>query len=767
MASVQFISAQQIYWTLPSKKLKVDITTPTNTIIAGANSLQHRNANGAYDVAGNMLFYVKDNSIMNPSSLEVGSLLPYFGGPFPQSFTEVGPEIAIVPVPGGCKSYYVIYTMSNDQHIYKFLMYMKVDCSSGNPVVTSPTAVTSPISYAAVPINTNHTDAGRGIAVSKLSGSVRYLFFGGENKILRYTISETGIDSEIIISSSMDEPTLFSQAVNESHELELSPNQEWLAWGNSGLSKLCVLKLNSSYTKIPSASKTYTISGIRGIEFNNDASKIYMSNASNGISFAILSGNNIPSNFPSSSLALNNTFLELAKNGKIYGVNNSGQLIPLIESPAGIGNPVPNIVLTSNKNVHITSVYRLNDQIDGDDYSFFFGTALPTAGFTINSSSPTICNSPLQTYQCASAPITLVNTSINATSYKIEVSKASTSCGTYNLVHSTGVVTTFPTNAKNLPGGSSGNYIQNNVGFYKLVLTAYNSCNQTSSQTLYINVATAPSGVSSYFNTKAKTRANQTILIDGCLIPANQEFMYVAPESGIDLSCNSINGYRRNLEHSNINNPNIVGRDFTTFDFPNISGGTGSLNYQTFIKAERWNGSTYIPLDNTTLYPDGEDLGVGTTSMSLANMLKYDNSNPNYGAFTNPSLTPNGTKYRITLTVKNMCGSYPTSQIIQINDQILRRFITLDDIVKNLNLQTFPIPARDEISFKFDALENDLVSIDIFYLDGRKAMNVVDGFVAVQGSNTVTSQIGNLMLGTYNYKLNINGTVVNGTFIKI
>ncbi|HET6226994.1 MAG TPA: T9SS type A sorting domain-containing protein [Bacteroidia bacterium] len=384
------VFAQMNYFTLPPRKWDVTSFPGSNPTISGAASSQHIVSNGAYDEYGNLLFYIVNANIYNSSSSSVGSLLTYYadGNTFntacnhptlpDNKYSNIGPEIAIVPIPNACRQYYVIYTMFACTNANSVLLYMKVDCSSGAPVVTSPTASTGYL------INSIGAVRG-GLAVSKLlSGNAsRYLFTVGANgaSIDRYTINSSGIGSysgvaTTTIATNSTNPGLFSFV--KVNELELSPNQQYLAWGGvDNFEKVRVLTLNSSYAVTSGTS--YAFNNIKGLEFDKTNTRLYVS-ASAGISFINLSTTAVT--VVGSSSSYNNTAIEMgsSSSGALYFVSNTGTMgritSPSTGTPtisAGLtGTIYSNGSCTANNN---DNSYRLNDQIDGENYNYF------TAGF--------------------------------------------------------------------------------------------------------------------------------------------------------------------------------------------------------------------------------------------------------------------------------------------------------------------------------------------------------------------------------------------------
>ena len=143
------------------------------------------------------------------------------------------------------------------------------------------------------------------------------------------------------------------------------------------------------------------------------------------------------------------------------------------------------------------------------------------------------------------------------------------------------------------------------------------------------------------------TKAGQTLTIGSCVVPSNTGLIY----SDGATSCGGVGGYSFPMEHTSIATPNQVGRLNTAFDLSNVSAGIGSSNYTVTIKTDQWDGSSWINMDSN---PDGETI-TGASTLSLVGLVAYDTISPWYEAFTDPLLTPDGSIYRVTITVSNEC----------------------------------------------------------------------------------------------------------------
>ena len=615
------------------------------------------------------------------------------------------------------------------------------------------------------PINSSGAEMyfGYGLAVSKrYNGTDRYLFIGGRDGIARYTISNTGIASGTIISEYSDEPTLFTTGAGyySNQELELSPDQQYLAWGNTNSEKLNILKLDASYTKVPSAAVAVTMADIRGIEFNATSTRIYVSEPVSGVSHYTISTSTWGS--VTSSNNLDNTFLELAKNGRIYGVNSSHRLqsIDEVNDILYTAESSPNVNSDGAHSHGIADRHHLPDQIDGEDYANIAGDASPYANFTINGNPvSTTCSNPTELFNCASATMTLNDLSTSATSYRVIIRDRTGCLGHGTLIHNTGVQSTCPTDLKNLPGGASGTYLASNTGVFLVWFITENICGVQSYVLKYISVSNGPTGANASFNTNVITKAGQTLTVGGCTVPANTQLAYTDGST----SCGGVGGYAFPMEHSSVATPNEVGRLNTTFDLSSVSAGIGSSSYQVTVKTEQWDGSTWVSMDSD---PAGETI-TGASSLSLIGLVSYDPLSPWYEAFLDFGLTPNGSIYRITITVSNECDDYTSVQIVKLNTTKLKSAsVTNENSTEMIghNFTVYPNPTNGVLAFDYAAENEGEVSIIISSVEG-KIVGTSSSSSSI-GQNQILMDLSRFDAGTYFYTVQLDGKATTGTIIK-
>jgi len=385
-----------------------------------------------------------------------------------------------------------------------------------------------------------------------------------------------------------------------------------------------------------------------------------------------------------------------------------------------------------------------------------------TASFTINGSTPSATCASLSNYfNCQ--PILFSNGTIGNTpiQHKIELQSADVSC---NLI-STGInyvgawTNTAP--AQNLDlrtlTDANGKNLNNTTGKVRIKYTIKNYCNIENSFIRTINVTSAPVGASATFKTNAITKSTSSIVINGCTVPANTQIVYHDGTS----SCGGVNGYKFPMQHSILSGANEVGRTGTVFDLSTVSPGTGSSNYVVTVKTERWDGSAWQSMNFNNI-PENF---TGINTVPLNSLLDDDEANPYYLAFGNITLTPNGSFYKITITVTNECGSYTNAQLIKLNTTNLKREskpeLDYSDYITQ-QLKAYPNPFIDKITIDLPAFEES-ASIKIYDLNGKELYSTSIKDIS---QTKIEIDTRNYTKGMYLYKIILDGNVTTGKLIK-
>jgi len=629
--------AQMNYWVLPPNKIDFTGTTPSASTLPGSPGTGgYYVSNGAFDENGNMLFYLKDESLFDGSGAPVGSFT--IGAAF------IMQEVAVVPVPGTCRDFYLIYKLS-DLFTHD-LLYSKISVSA-----TGTVSIVSKDNL----ISNNAGSIPAGIAVSKLDGSVRYLYSVGPSSVEQYTISSGGIGSMVSISSDG----------TYTHEAELNSDGTLLAWGNRSNNEVYVCNLADG-----NVITTYTIStsgssrSISGVEFSSDDSALYVAisassssggifkiNLSTGTNARLTSGNSYA-----------NTQLETGKDGYIYAVNNDGSLGKInqttdVVSSAGLSG----VTVYSDSYL----VYTLPDQIDGEDYDYFFGVGpISYAGTTINS-EPVSPATPLMV--CNASSINLNPVTSNVTSYRVRIYN-SDAIGSQNseIGATPSWIAAVPPGSINLKSLYS-NFLSSNTGYYLVVLETQNLCKQASFAAL-INVISYPPPTSNFTFTIGTT----TNVTPNTTVPGNPSC-----QLNTNINGNSSSGF---ITYYQID-----------IDMVNCVNGTILSNVGSFYSEDI--------LDNDPNNING--IGIG----AVAGNPLYFLSNPN-------------NCYKVTYTVGNPCGSQSSIGYFT-NVNFCRQAATAYELIDAGQVVVSPNPVKDRLTISFPVDQSQSVSLRVTDMHGN------------------------------------------------
>lgn len=365
---------QSYRWAMPPKQ--INFTTANTPVVQNLlPSLSYTACNAATDASGNLLFYMANLNMYSPAGVVIGTLSTtgFYG--------IIGSSMGIVPVPGACKQYYLLFSLSDYasgvQHHY--FCYAKVDASGATPVITQQT---TSLQY----LTTGTQCASIGFAVSKvnLTASKRFLYLVGTDAysfpvqiVNRFDITAAGINNKVNIATTSTPGLSGTPFVSEATEVELSPDGTKLAWVTGNSMEVNVIKVNAStgnfvsasFTNVPGSGTCY------GLEWNAASSILYTSNS---IGLSRMTYPAFAHTTIASSGNYNHTALEMGRNGKIYAVNNTG---------TGLGeiNTTTNVVTASSLVISpgvidpSSNFYVLPEQIDGEWSQFSSGPAINIA----------------------------------------------------------------------------------------------------------------------------------------------------------------------------------------------------------------------------------------------------------------------------------------------------------------------------------------------------------------------------------------------------
>ncbi len=354
------LSAQNIqmkHWYIGG--VDIDFTSPTassyNTTNMVASTGRSGNSSGLYDNNGNMVFYVDDGTVYNSSGTEIITLA--------KTGVNYGRviECSIVPKPGDCSTYYVLYSTSEVYNVpnQAILAY-------GIVTVSGSTITAIDGSQIAGNTSSNTIDKCAFAVSNKINASGdRFLYISeGRNtqgRVMRFLIDNTGIHFQAtILNSNMTG----NNVIYEAFELDLNHNNDMLAIGT--LDGPTVINLNSSNgSYINHTTYSNESSNKYGVEFSPDDSKLFVANTVN-ILYVDLNTSTYYTVTGSEGYGYGQ--LELAYDGKIYcpgsGPNNCKSLDPVT-------------LAFGEKTIPMHRVYDglwnigvLPDQIDGHVYDY-------------------------------------------------------------------------------------------------------------------------------------------------------------------------------------------------------------------------------------------------------------------------------------------------------------------------------------------------------------------------------------------------------------
>ncbi len=356
------VSAKMNKWVLNPNEL--DFSSGTFTTLPWGIPYPYQVENTAYDHNGNVLFHIQNNGVYYPNG-DLAGFLPNGHDPVSgYTFWSMINEISIVPVPGSCNQYYVIYCL-NREFVGNALKHAIVTINPNGTISVS----TDNKVLGAWPGNFG------AIAVAKeVNPGERYLYWvSGYGGIFEYLITSSGITLNKIDSPYNGDPDISFHAL----EAEVSKDGRYLIWVENA-QKVIRKKLGYETVQIFSiADRT-----MWGIEFDEEETGFYVSTSSNdatnntgGIYHFTFNG--MPPTLVSNTLDYMATLIEKGIDAKFYAVNRFGNLGSFVgNGPATLAfggitvySSVPALPFSPPENKY----YKLPDQIDGEDYSYFYG----------------------------------------------------------------------------------------------------------------------------------------------------------------------------------------------------------------------------------------------------------------------------------------------------------------------------------------------------------------------------------------------------------
>ncbi len=760
--------AQQKTWTTPPKKWNMTLTTPTSASLAGGAST-YSVANGAYDEAGNLLFYVQDNYIMGPTGSGVGVLPDYNGC---DGYTVLNAQIAIVPIPGTCREFYVIYSKDNPVGISP-LLYVKVDCSGSTPSVTYNGTFWADLPCGQVNqafLIQNHSGSDiTAFAVSKVytgsgASAKRFLLSVSTSGIVRSEISSSGISAGSVTASPSQLGLTFMTDF-AGIEAEISWGSNKFAWSSNN-GTVHIIDINSIGEYIDPSLQSYTIAGAKGIEFNNSTGTtpyLYVAAATN--IQRITTATQSITNISWGTNDLSNTFLEYGKNGRIYGVSpiysggvlTGSKLVGIVGTSvlAGITADIDSRYVPNN---YLVDIFTLPNQIDGEDYTYFNGTPkVILTNFTLNGNVVSdVCDNGTDKY-CQNAAITFAATYSNGGSpdqYNLMIQAYNPN--TCSPTQATGInfqsgwLSGGLANGTDLRSKSDANSLNlgNITGTVKITYSIKDKCGYESTYARYIQI----------------------------LAP-------VAPSIALEIY-DYTDSKNYLLPSQNIGSPIIAGTASLGY---RINSSTGSVSSMTVL-IEEVNGITGAVIP-PTIYNK-------TTNISDVSGLTYENLNgycigssvwgfnpgfnnctggyTGYFAYTNGQLSY-GNYYKLTVTISNQCNTSSNWSYLYVG-AINQRLINPNqseisnasskEKITNQNISIYPNPVTNQLTIEFNQPTDDAIEISLTDVLGKKTTVLMPSTNVKKGNFNQTFDVNKLPTGIYSYQIKTNNTIQTGMISK-
>lgn len=390
------VQAQNPYWATYSLK-KFDLSNNTVSNLPGGNSTCNvgnitANAQGLFDAAGNPVFYVQHDKIYDRNGQIKFSI--------PNAYFCVK-GLHIVPVPnGGCGEYYVIYvrqvTLNPGPGNFNPNAYevgaIRVTVGANQNITVSNNIHKVTYADGSFVLTSSH---GIGTALSKENDQERILYVGFRRSFA--FPSKDQLVSIRVTSAGLAKAGGFgvypSVTTVRGHTLELSPDQNYLAWLDSapGGDRIAVMNLSDSTQQM------IQVSGLderSEIEFGANSDDIYVTTTQGVVKTSrsnpqVVSGpiaGTGPMHYQGNvELGGNNQLYVTATNGQLYVIDLNAQIptansiannFPLTLPEQVDGETIVYAPLTISLNILITEQVQVNVTGGSGNYSYTWSDPL-------------------------------------------------------------------------------------------------------------------------------------------------------------------------------------------------------------------------------------------------------------------------------------------------------------------------------------------------------------------------------------------------------
>lgn len=494
--------AQMNYWVTPPNAIDFTQSPTSAAPIPNAPSNPYIVSNGAYDADGNLLFYVIDGNVYKPNGSWAGQL-PYTGN---FALEYISPEMAIVPIPGECYRFNIIYLLAAGPPSGAALFFTQVDASNGNVVMCDPP---NPLvdTYSGS-ITGSLTVSAR---INQLGGRWLYVVIGGYG-VMKYNVGVT-------VSQVQGNPIYNNQLIGgwlyeawEVELLEIPEETKRLVWVSPMAQDVFFSISIDNFGNFDGELITYQlpqgINRLAGVEFSEDGEYIYCSAGGNngtiGGVYRFLTGATSTPVFVTGSNNHNRTHLELGKDGFIYGVNQTGGLGRILSGGTVLQNYSMGITLRSNAPLPTHNsdgvLFSLPDQIDREDYDNFNGlTPLNISDLVVTHGGGSIlnnqCHDPGIVFNCNPFGLIPTITGGPPAEYRLQIQAVNNDCEVVlgmGLNYNSGWMLSYPLQDLRELEDASGLSMGNSLGRFKITLSVRNDCEEVSAQG-YVRVNGTPS----------------------------------------------------------------------------------------------------------------------------------------------------------------------------------------------------------------------------------------------------------------------------------
>jgi hypothetical protein len=766
------VQAQMNNWVMPP--FKFDMTTSaagTGPLYTGApTSGQYYVANGAYDQNnGALLFYVENASIYKPNGTLLGSLGVSSWG---QGF---GGEIVILPVPGHCRAFYVIYSVGFD------VQYTMVDCYGAVPQIDKGGGYGNPGGgyYVA-----NLPQWGTALAASKRMpnpngpGFIYYLYMVNNQAVYYSVVDNLGITPASFITGggpSTNKP---------STELELSEDGKYLAFNGidystpshiqqSGDIWIVELSNHTTFVQLFNYHSPSTI--LYGLELVGAVNPVlfvcgekyfpgpgaFVQSVFDKLDF-INGGSPIDLRLPPPPLSYvipfgpRKTFLEYSKAGKVcyvcmdnnnryfveYDDVNSTYITTQIDV-AGL-DVDPNGVSGWFLFNQLDKVYTLPDQLDGENYNVFTTTPYTYLDYCTVNEGPvkSTDGAPCQfneVYNCNPINVEAFFNieDPNVCESYFDINEVAADCtplsgsGIYFNCYNCGGEFIGGDNPwkYDLRGFSDGFLsLYTHTGYFKVTWHIVDCCGNHSSKVMYIRILGAI--------------VNINLKIYKTAAPAG----WFAPSTNIAMPVNvgsSSIGYEVSQSSGNITGYNALIQEV---DNTGVVSGAGTIYNQTFTM----NNINAIGIQNlnslcvpASVWPSNPGFG-GCVNTNPASTGYFG-----YWSYTNALYSYNK-YYKITVTLFNECSSSSAFSYVYVNSIGNRpaNVTSLQAEEQNVSPSIFPNPATNEMFISATGSKVEPFNLELTDMMGRTVLK----FSGRSGPDPQSVDISTVPAGVYLWK---------------